>query len=97
MFIKETTDDTSGTEKRTEEEQQPTLEKEVEKGITLTQSAKPATSVIKKFQEMYNNTEGKDDIQKLSNLQLKFHLTAKEAETYLNFIKKGAGEKECLK
>lgn len=92
VFIKETTDDTIGTVKMTEDEQQPATEKKGERGIN--QAAKLTVSVIKKFQEMFDNTEGKDDIQKLSSLRLKFHLTAKEAEAYLNFIKKGMGEKE---
>lgn len=94
VFIKETTDDTIGTVKMTEDESPPPTEKKEEKGVT--QSAKSTLSVIKKFKEIYYNTEGKDDIQRLSNLQLKFHLTTKEAETYLNFIKKGAGEKETI-
>ena len=94
MFIKETTDTTIGTVKMTEEESPLATEKKGEKGIT--QAVKPAMSVMKKFQEMYDNIEGKEDIQRLSNLQRKFHLTDKEAETYLNFIKKGKGEKDVV-
>jgi hypothetical protein len=62
VFIKETTVDTSGTVKMTGEESPPTTEKKVEKGVT--QAAKPTISVIKKFQEMYDNIGGEDDAQR---------------------------------
>ncbi len=90
VFIKATTDDTSGTVKMTEDESPPTTEKKEEKGIT--QSVKPATSVKSKIQEMYDAIEGRDEKTKILSLQNEYKLTTKEADIFLRFLNKGLGK-----
>lgn len=92
VFIKETTEDTIGTVKMTEEESPPTTKEKGEKGIT--QIAKPATSVNNRIQEMYDAIKGKDVKTEILSLQNEFTLTPKEADIFLRFLQKCFGE-EC--
>ncbi|MCE7742392.1 MAG: hypothetical protein GOP50_08015 [Candidatus Heimdallarchaeota archaeon] len=67
-----------------------------EKKVEMKESTQEKLSVSERFQEMYDEIVGETEEEKKKTLEYANKLTEKEAEVYLNFIKRGKGVKSVV-
>ena len=63
-----------------------------EKNVEMSKEPKENTSTKERFQLLYEGIVGESEEEKKGTLEYVNHLTPKEAEVYLKFLKKGLGE-----